>query len=133
MNDNHLVHSPSRWVTNIVPNLFGRFCQRRERFERLEPQELFKRWGKNWQQRKKGWPKSLNLEHGPLNMRVRDEAGLIFQRRKASEKNFRALRKFLKSGITVAAQLTDLSNKITRYLSRLSAQTSIPALAAKNK
>jgi hypothetical protein len=33
------------------------------------------------------------MEHGTLNMRVRDEAGLIFQRRKAKE-NFRALRKF---------------------------------------
>jgi hypothetical protein len=83
MNENHLVHIPSCSATNTVPNLFGRFCQRRERFERLEPQELFGRWEKNWQRRKKGGPKSLNLEHGTLNMRVSNEAGLIsFERQR---------------------------------------------------
>jgi hypothetical protein len=101
MNENYLVHSPSCSATNIVPNLFVRFCQRLERFERLEPRELFGRWGKNWQRRKKGGPKSLNLEHGTLNLRVRDETGLIFQLRKAKEKSSGALRKIRKPGTTV--------------------------------
>jgi intergrase/recombinase len=94
MNENHLVHIPSCSATNIVPNLFVRFCQRHERFERLELRELFGRWEKNWQRRKKEGPKSLNLEHGTLNMRVRDETGLIFELRKAKDKSSRALRKF---------------------------------------
>jgi hypothetical protein len=93
MNENHLVHTPSRSGTNIVPNPFGRFCQRRERFERLEPQELFGRWGKTGSNKKTDGRNQLNLEHGTFNMRVGDEAGLILQRRKAKE-NFRALRKF---------------------------------------
>ena len=40
-----------------------------------------------------------------------DEACIIFQLRKAKEKSSAVLRKFRKSGATVAAQLTGLSNK----------------------
>jgi hypothetical protein len=43
---------------------------------------------------KKGRSEIIEPEHGTLNMRVRDETGLIFQLRKAKEKSSRALRKF---------------------------------------
>jgi hypothetical protein len=91
MNENHLVHIPSCSATNIVPNLFVRFCQRHERFERLE------QFKQAWKLRRGTVYRSFEVASDTVERepsRAIDEAGLTFQLRKAKEKSSRALRKF---------------------------------------